>query len=745
MYIDQINSNQEIHYTILPNNQKSDEVHLTENVSYILKNEPENTSEKKEAQKNELNLELYLYEDISLLIDYISQEIKQLSLPFEGTPNVSSDDEIRNIVSKALADIRCIAELNLYDSRNVQDIEAILHMLSFGYLERNRLAEHHVFNSILSKNIEKVPPNERFIVVEHLNKLGNLHQSIINFKPCFINLLNSLEDTYSLELFNDTDFIKMKHIIEVAEKILQMIEKKRQAHALHFFNWEKDKTKAEFLMQTIDALHLNELNKLEKLLTRMKEKLRFFGFHDSIPMEKESRFPSLKNKKVVIFTCSFGTGHKVTAGAIKHTLQQAQAKVSIHDLSLGALLGQDSYRFIFKKLQVNYENHPLNSVDLFNEILKRQLYFVVNALDETDFFVRQSLYLSGKNGVASAVGVLNNSWAKTQIRNLLLFERPDHIITAYHMDLNPILEVAEELGIPVLHVPTDYNMKFWEVFGEQPPTYPHFKSLIPNTGIDRTYKTKAPLFSEHVVEGVGIPLREEFYSSLTQEEALSYRQRRGIKEEEKVIFLSAGGNGQNLPHPELLANSTTWKNPTRIEIIAGKNREFVQSLQQTLKPVNGNPLLLHGTNPYVTVEVVANPDKSKIGTEEEYFIPAKELSKILDITDVSIAKAGGLSVSELLFKGVPILFDHRKTPFTWELFNIEVTVEENMGNSNFYLSDLENDLQNILQSPTGNKEHFHFEKSREILCETIKDQIHQAEQDVEIADRRGDLLFPLEF
>lgn len=296
------------------------------------------------------------------------------------------------------------------------------------------------------------------------------------------------------------------------------------------------------------------------------------------------------------------------------------------------------------------------------------------------------------------------------------------------MDLNPILEVAEELGIPVLHIPTDYNLKFWEVFGKKTPSYPHFKSTVPNESIPETMETKSPLTFSQLIHGIGIPLRAPFYSMQSQEDCEKYRQSRGIEDGERILFFSAGGNGQHLPHPEILANSSTWEIPLRIEVIAGKNREFVAHLQKSLKMKNNNPLILHGKNRYVTIEIVRNPDENMRGTEEEFFVPAEELSKILDISDVSIAKAGGLSTAELLFKGVPIVFDHRVHPFSWELFNIRTVINNGRGYSNFNLYDLEEDLIRALSIPKERSPHFYFEDAAETLCGTIRKQI----QDVEI-------------
>ncbi len=531
----------------------------------------------------------------------------------------------------------------------------------------------------------------------------------------------------------------------MTEKFLQEIELKRFLCKRDFFSDYIDKNQIQTLMQSINSLCLYELNKVKQNLNLVNEK-----FADLTPIPDEFNIDyeeaesfagaNLRNKKVVIFTCSYGNGHKITAAAIEQTLQKASAHPVIYDLSVGPLLGKDRWRQLFKLFGIQYGDRPISGVDIFNEILRHQFYFIVNAKDAIDAFVRKMLDISGKDGVISPLGLWTNSWEKTQIRELLFIERPDHIITTYHMDLNPILEVAEELGIPLLHIPTDYDMKFREVFGKKTTEYPHFKSLVPNYAIEETLQTQNPLRSDQLVEKIGIPLRPEFYQFLDREELLSYRRSRGIADDEKILLISAGGNGQNLPHPEHLANSPTWDLPLRVLVIAGKNRDFATHLQYNLKSQNGNSCILKGKNPNVTIEIVTNPDLDKIIPGLEFFIQADQLSKILDISDASIAKAGGLSVAELLFKGVPIVFDLRVNPFSWELFNLNVAISRQMAISNYYLKNLEQDLKQIFEIPKNQNFNFYFESALESFCQCLNDQIHQVESDEGAISKKGHLI-----
>lgn len=594
--------------------------------------------------------------------------------------------------------IRHLDSSSYYDKKFILALKELLNSLSTVHLESSNIALFHSYKS-LHVRLSKARPEHLNLTLQALRELNQLNSSTLLLEIYLNEFLVHLDALKANKLIQE----RLNILLNKLESLSLQLQQQRQKASNLYFVQLKDKSVEEHLLQTIKALQINCLYPIENLLIKL-----------------ENRY---KKPQVIIFTCSYGTGHKVTAAAIQETLKSAKIDSIIIDLSTGALLGRDRIHKIFKVCGINYNDHPLNSVDVFNEILKNQFYSIINTKDSIDLFIRKMLDIHGKSGVAPRSSVYKNSWEKTQLRDLLLMQQPNHIITTYHMDLNPILEVAEELNLPLLHIPTDYNMKYDEVFGTTPTSYPHFRSLIPNSSVPATLTTQYPLPDKCFVQNIGIPLRTPFYQSLERKQAKTYRKKLNLKSNEKVLFLSTGGNGQHLPHPELLANSTTWNMPLRLEIIVGKNKEFVEYLQNKLVQVDNNPFLLRGQNPYVTVEIVVNPDPAARGTDREFYISANEISKIMDISDAAIAKAGGLSTAELLFKGIPILFDQRVRPFSWELFNIQVVTAAGRGLSNYNTKTLEQDLLHLLAIPKEIDCRFHFENGPEMLINTILEQI----------------------
>lgn len=387
----------------------------------------------------------------------------------------------------------------------------------------------------------------------------------------------------------------------------------------------------------------------------------------------------LDKKTVLIATCSFGTGHKQAAQALKSHIGDA-ANVTIMDPT-----DDDTGIFVKDFDWVNklgkMAGKKWSSVQAFNWILKEQKYWMVNLENNVDGALCK-IFNKKKNGVAeSARGV------ETKLKNLLrlhlLMERPDLITTTYHMHLNPFLEVAEELGIPLTHVPTDFDVKMNEVFGNKSPEYSHFKTFLPDANA-RTLQTAAHLDRDmchflktsenESLQVTGIALRPEFYIQRTQEEINQIKKENGIDPEATVVLVLSGGNGQELPYPEMLLNSKENGKKYHMIVVAGGNKDAGNHLNEKRKLGNR---FITGKNPNVTVEVAEDP---AIASEKQpYYLSASELSRLQAIADVAITKPGGLSIGELLQTGVPMIPDRRTTPMAWEDFNIEVIQSEKRG------------------------------------------------------------------
>lgn len=485
-------------------------------------------------------------------------------------------------------------------------------------------------------------------------------------------------------------------------------------------------------LQVVDVVNsqINLKNKIKKCeeptkKSQLQSKLtRFQQIEDSAPeLRAEPQNPFYK-KNVLIITCSYGNGHNCSAQAVAHYLGKNGAHVEISDFSTDVLLSAQKIHNLGNFIGKNWKN-----ADIFNYILRKQLYLIINRWHELDLNTRRIFGIKGKHGVAQldpGPGKLN----KKLIRLRLLMHMPDQIVTVYHMDLCPVLEIANEMGLPVIHLPTDVNMKASEPFDER-PSHPHFAMFVPFYH-PRVLQTAAPLQDEQLILG-GYPVRPEFLNSISKEDVDKVKQKKGIDQDTKVVLMMSGGSGQSVPYPELLANSLTWDQKIHLIIIVGHNYKFAEYLKISLNKVGP---YYQGSNKNVTIELAKDPaTKTPLSP---YYIGAQELADLMDLSDAAITKPGGSSVAELLYKGVPSLFDHRKELFYWEEQNVDLVTAIQRGLSNKSLSLFEKDLKSALKMEKQfTNRTLGYLNTRLHLCQAIAAQQKAVAKDPEMQHRQA--------
>jgi processive 1,2-diacylglycerol beta-glucosyltransferase len=117
----------------------------------------------------------------------------------------------------------------------------------------------------------------------------------------------------------------------------------------------------------------------------------------------------------------------------------------------------------------------------------------------------------------------------------------------------------------------------------------------------------------------GIPIKKKFYKTTNKSEV---KKRLSINNDKKVILLMGGGDGI-IPDAEYIISNLSQK--YNIIVITAKNKKLKENLEEKNFP---NTIIL--------------------GYEEN-------IEDIMGISDIAITKAGGLSLSELNLKRVPII------------------------------------------------------------------------------------------
>lgn len=498
-------------------------------------------------------------------------------------------------------------------------------------------------------------------------------------------------------------------------KVLETIDKKQTEISI---NEQKEQPSLEVSKQ----VKIDKLKKKEKTLTEELDKINAYEQRPSLLANELG-----KKKSVFIATCSYGTGHNMAAEAVAKYLGPKGVHISAADFSKDVLLDTQVVHNIGKVFGKDW-----SSPDCFNFILKKQMYRFHNIWRKVEIFARKVFCIKGYPGVASA-NPSEDSTTKRLIRERLLIEMPDQIVTVYHMDLNPIIEVAKELGIPVVHIATDFDIKATEPFETKNPDYDHFKVMVPFEN-QKILSTTSPLKKDQIAIS-GAPVRPEFLNKLSAEQITALKKERGLDPDTKVVVIMGGGGGQAVPYPELLAASSTWDEKTHVIVIAGSNTDFAKQLKINLKKEGK---YLRGSNSNVTIEIAKDPANTNTDRSKRYFLSGSEISNLMDMADTIVTKPGGLSCFEALYKGTPALFDHRVELFEWEEDNVKIVKKAGRGLDNCSLKNFEEDLHATLKlGKDFEGKGFKTLKTDDFFCKAIVQMQKKAEADSEIKKKQS--------
>lgn len=394
---------------------------------------------------------------------------------------------------------------------------------------------------------------------------------------------------------------------------------------------------------------------------------------------------------VLIWTCSFGGGHRAATNALLDYLPDHYIVVSDPtkdpEYYEGDTVGDWIRQHITPKWDETY---------VFNELILKHRHYNLENTMETIQAWRGWLLGDGTRFASPCISPKCDYQSKKFMRRALLRAAPDFIITVYHMDLLPITELCDELGdLPIMHIATDIDAKMWEVWGTR-PEYPHLRVGLP-FDVDEAWRTIHPL-DQNQTFVAGYTVRRAFLMPLrTQADLTTARLQRRVPKDAMVVLMMSGSEGQSVTWPVRLANSETWTDGLmHIFIIVGSNAEFGSVLERSLQHVErvDGHLILRGTNRLVTLEVAKNPGNTEPGSL--YFVSQDELAILMDIADLLVTKAGGSTTAEAAYRGLPILFDATAGMLKWEAFTAEVFERQRRGRRLNDNAELEGAMRDVV-------------------------------------------------
>ncbi|UHA71948.1 MGDG synthase family glycosyltransferase [Paenibacillus sp. 481] len=205
----------------------------------------------------------------------------------------------------------------------------------------------------------------------------------------------------------------------------------------------------------------------------------------------------------------------------------------------------------------------------------------------------------------------------TQASHVVNQLRPDAIICT-HPFPNIVVSRLKRSGlrIPLYTLITDYDAHGTWID-------PEVNKYFVSTPEVRQKLLKHNVPSERIVVS-GIPVHPKFWGNCSQAEAQRTLGLRPLP----TVMVMGGGWGLSL-HDDLLQFMTTWREHIQLLFCMGSNHKAIQRMEQ-------DPAFQH---PNVRIYGYTN-----------------EISALMDASDLLMTKPGGMTVTEGMMKGIPMLF-----------------------------------------------------------------------------------------
>ena len=303
-------------------------------------------------------------------------------------------------------------------------------------------------------------------------------------------------------------------------------------------------------------------------------------------------------KKIMIFYGSYGGGHLSAARSIKEYIEK------------------------------NYKDSEIAMVDCMEYINK-----VINKVTTTAYseFAKKApwawghLYKKSEHGVIAKISTDSNKLMAYKLNKLLQEFEPDYVISThpFSSQMCAYLKKKNKIHFKLATIMTDYAPHDqWLLYPEEVDYF-----FVAHNGMRDELINKG--ISKAKVYATGIPLSNKFLEHYNKQDILNAL---GLKQGKKRILFFAGGEyglGKNKTF-EILKTLAEDFHDLQIIAIAGKNKNMKEKFEQV-------------------VEDTSRHDSIKI---LEY---TNKVPELMSISDLVVTKPGGLTTTESLASGLPII------------------------------------------------------------------------------------------
>ncbi|WP_208543868.1 MGDG synthase family glycosyltransferase [Paenibacillus protaetiae] len=303
----------------------------------------------------------------------------------------------------------------------------------------------------------------------------------------------------------------------------------------------------------------------------------------------------MRKKRVLLLSEGFGSGHTQAAYALAASLRQLHPGVTTRVFELGNFLNPRIGPLIVSAYRKTVSKQPKMVGLMYRSNYEKSL----------NRFTQLALHRMFYTHTSQVIDQL----------------RPDLIICTHPVP-NAVVGRLKRLGMentPLYTVITDYDAHGAWINQEVD------KYLVSTPIVQKKLQERGVPASR--IEVTGIPVHPEFWSTGNKQEALKHF---GLKDMPTVLVMG-GGWGLMDEDDEMLEYMSKWRDGIQFIYCVGSNEKARESML-------ANPAYQHEN-----VRIIGF---------------TREISKLMDIADILITKPGGMTCTEGMTKGIPMLFYH---------------------------------------------------------------------------------------
>lgn len=219
---------------------------------------------------------------------------------------------------------------------------------------------------------------------------------------------------------------------------------------------------------------------------------------------------------------------------------------------------------------------------------------------------------------------------------------PDAIICTHFYAsalINNLIKENLILGIKTYTILTDYCVHpYWEC------SYLIDYAFIPHSSVKADLISKG--FKENQLIETGIPVHNKFFNKIDK---LDARNKVGLSDKFTILIL-LGGLGLSNPKP-VLKSLAKIKDLVNVVVICGRNKKMFNQLSGFVKKNHLESFKIYGFVDFIDT--------------------------LMDACDITISRGGATSITESLYKNLPIVF--REKLYINEKLNEELFIKNNFG------------------------------------------------------------------